>query len=136
MVKGIAHICIRVADLEATRRFYIDALGLTQAFAFVRNGETCGYYLKAGNHNFLEFFKRNPDEAVSGSPIHHFCLEVDSIDATSARLKKAGFAVTDKMLGADHSWQAWVNDPDGVKIELHEYTPDSCQKTGKDCVLP
>jgi len=136
MVKGIAHICIRVADLEATRRFYIDALGLKQAFAFVRNGETCGYYFEAGNRNFLEFFKRNPDEAICGSPIHHFCLEVDSIDDTSDRLKKAGFVVTDKMLGADHSWQAWVNDPNGVKIELHEYTPESCQNTGANCILP
>jgi len=136
MVRGIAHICIRVADLEATRRFYCDALGLGKAFDFLRDGGLCGFYLSAGERNYLEFFRRNPEEAVSGSPIHHFCLKVDSIEETSARLKQAGFTVTDRILGADHSWQAWTTDPDGVKIELHEYTPESCQKTGRDCLLP
>jgi hypothetical protein len=27
----------------------------------------------------------------------------------------------------DHSWQAWITDPDGNKIELHDYTPESWQ---------
>jgi hypothetical protein len=43
--------------------------------------------------------------------------------------------VTDKILGADHSWQIWTADPAGVKIEFHQYTNASCQTTGADCVL-
>lgn len=38
-------------------------------------------------------------------------------------------------MGADHAYQAWLTDPDGVRIELHEYTPDCCQKTGRTCYL-
>lgn len=28
---------------------------------------------------------------------------------------------------ADHNWQAWINDPDGNKIELMMLAPDSPQ---------
>jgi hypothetical protein len=50
-------------------------------------------------------------------------------------VKALGYDVTDKTMGADRSWQAWTKDPGGVRIEFHQYTARSCQKTGADCVL-
>ena len=41
-------------------------------------------------------------------------------------------AVTDKKLGIDQTWQAWTEDPNGVKVELFEYTPGSAQFVGGD----
>ena len=38
-----------------------------------------------------------------------------------------GVTVTDKKLGSDNSWQAWLSDPDGNRIELHQYTAQSLQ---------
>jgi hypothetical protein len=35
--------------------------------------------------------------------------------------------VTNVSLGSDKSWQAWLSDPDGNKIELHQYTAESKQ---------
>ena len=49
MIKGIAHLCIRVADLGRTARFYCQGLGLEKAFDFRRDDKTVGFYLKAGN---------------------------------------------------------------------------------------
>ncbi|OGV68596.1 MAG: hypothetical protein A3K19_11515 [Lentisphaerae bacterium RIFOXYB12_FULL_65_16] len=43
--------------------------------------------------------------------------------------------VTDKKLGADQSWQFWVTDPGGVRIEFHQHTENSSQRTGKDCIV-
>jgi len=51
------------------------------------------------------------------------------------QIKSEGYETTDKIMGADNSWQFWATDPDGVKIEFHEYTENSCQSTKKDCVL-
>ena len=134
MIKGIAHVCLKTTCLKKTEQFYCEVLGLEKGFDFLRNGTVVGFYLKAGNGNFLEFFRT--DAGVPGTfPIDHLCLEVDSIDETAERLKKAGYAVDAKKMGADHSWQAWTADPDGVRIELHEYTPESCQLTGKECIL-
>jgi len=67
--------------------------------------------------------------------IKHFCLEVDDIDDVAQKLTAAGYTVTEKTLGADQSWQAWTTDPSGVRIEFHEYTKDSSQLTGENCVL-
>ena len=134
MIQGIAHVCIRVADLDRTARFYCEGLGLAKAFDFIRNGEVVGFYLKVGNGNYLEFFRR--DETGNGpNPIDHLCLETDSIDSVNARLAAAGYATGEKKMGADRAWQAWITDPDGVRIELHEYTADCCQKTGSPCIL-
>lgn len=134
MIKGIAHVCLKTTCLKKTEQFYCEGLGLEKGFDFLRNGTVVGFYLKAGNGNFLEFFRT--DAGVPGTfPIDHLCLEVDSIDETAECLKKAGYAVDAKKMGADHSWQAWTADPDGVRIELHEYTPESCQLTGKECIL-
>jgi hypothetical protein len=36
--------------------------------------------------------------------------------------------VGDITLGSDGSYQAWLKDPDGNRIELHGYTADSLQK--------
>ncbi len=134
MIKGIAHLCIRVKDLELTRKFYMDGLGLEKGFDFIREGQVIGFYLKVGNGNFLEFFQT--DNVFAGeSPIAHICLEVDSIEATNARLSAAGYTVGEKKMGSDKAYQAWIIDPNGVKIELHEYTPECCQLTGNPCIV-
>ena len=44
-----------------------------------------------------------------------------------AELRARGVEVSDPKLGSDQSWQAWLADPDGNRIELHGYTPDSHQ---------
>ena len=119
MVTGIAHICIRTRDLAAARRFYCEGLGCKPGFEFLRDGQLVGFYLKLGGQNFLEFL----------------CLEVDSIEETAETLKAVGAEVTARTMGKDHSYQAWTTDPDGIRIELHEYTARSCQRTGAACIL-
>ena len=39
-----------------------------------------------------------------------------------------------KKRGVDGTWQCWLTDPDGTKIELFEYTEDSAQFKGGDRV--
>ena len=43
-----------------------------------------------------------------------------------------GVPFSKKSLGCDRTYQLWVTDPDGYKIELQEYTPQSAQLTGID----
>jgi len=53
------------------------------------------------------------------------CLEADDIDATVAAIRAKGVGVGETKLGTHNSYQAWLADPDGNRIELHGYTPDS-----------
>jgi catechol 2,3-dioxygenase-like lactoylglutathione lyase family enzyme len=134
-IKRVSHVCLGALDLEATERFYCQGLGCTRAFDFLRGGKRIGFYLRAGEGTFIEVFLQEKLDPDAPAPIRHLCLEVDSVDEASARVKSLGYKVGEKKLGADRSWQAWTADPAGVRIEFHEYTAESSQSTGKDCVL-
>ncbi len=135
MIKGLAHVCIAAKDLERTERFYCSALGFRKAFDFIRGGKVIGFYLAAGRETFIEVFRQDDVQARAQAPIGHVCLEVDDIDQVIGRLKSLGCEASAKQLGGDRSWQSWTTDPSGVRIEFHQYTPQSCQLTGQDCVL-
>jgi len=135
VIRGIAHVCLGAKDLAATRKFYCEGLGFSKQFDFIRNGEVVGFYLKVAEGNFIEVFRQDEIHAHSQCPIMHICFEVDDVDALAAHLKSLGYAATDKLLGGDNSWQVWAADPAGVRIEFHQYTPESTQLTGLDCTL-
>lgn len=130
-----AHVCLATADLAACERFYCDVLGGTKRFRFLKDGREIGLYVALGGGTFIEIFHDPAVRWDAGNALRHFCLETDDIDAVHARLVAAGCAPTAKKLGADHSWQVWVSGPDGVRFEFHQYTPESTQRTGADCIV-
>jgi catechol 2,3-dioxygenase-like lactoylglutathione lyase family enzyme len=127
MIKGFAHICFNVSDLDASIAFY-RKLGFAPAFEFLRdNGERYGIYLHIGGRCFIELFKGELAAPAEKQSYKHFCLEVDDIEATAGELRTRGIKVGEIKLGKDQSFQAWLADPDGNRIELHQYTPQSKQ---------
>jgi len=128
MITGLAHVCFTVADLEASIAFYQDKLGFSHAFDFINNdGKRFGVYLHIGGRNFIELFEGKLDQPAKGQPYRHICLEVNDIKATASELRSQDVEVSEVKMGSDNSWQAWLTDPDGNRIELHEYTPESKQ---------
>ena len=132
MIKRLAHICIHTEDLKETERFYCDGLGMERHFEFDKAGDLFGHYFKIGEGTFIEVFKGTPG-AVGN--IQHLALEVDDMDAAIQHIRDQGFEIGDKSFGADDSWQAWMEDPNGVKIELQQYTSNSCQFTRRTCLV-
>jgi len=135
VVTQLAHICLGSTDLKKTERFYCDGLGLKKHFKFLRDGREFGFYLEVGRQTYIEVFEQQPVTPAEAAPIKHLCLLVTGMDEVIARARAHHYAVTDKKLGADQSWQCWLTDPDGTRIELHEYTSGSSQRKGADCVL-
>ncbi len=135
MIKALAHLCLETTDLEKTDWFYCTVLGLTRQFDFIKEGNLFGYYIKINEGNFIEVFERTAAAEQPRPLITHFCLEVDDINELEAQLNKHGVENWGKKLGADHSWQLWTKDPNGVAIEFHQYTADSCQFTGAECLV-
>ena len=128
MIAGLSHACFVVADLERSLAFYRDRLGMPVAFEF-RNpeGKLTGVYLHVGARTFVELFQGKAEPTSQNASYKHICLEVDEIESTVAELTKRGVEVTGKKLGSDNSWQAWLTDPDGNRVELHAFTPKSKQ---------
>ena len=128
MIKALAHICFTCRDLEASIRFYQAKLGFRHGFDFINDqGKRTGVYLHIGGRSFIELFQGEVGAPAEKPSYRHFCLEVDDIEKTVAALRAEGVEVTPVKMGSDNSWQAWLADPDGNRIELHQYTPQSKQ---------
>ncbi|MDH7570286.1 MAG: VOC family protein [Armatimonadota bacterium] len=121
MIRGIAHVCFTVRNLDAALAFYCEGLGLRHAFDFRReSGERYGVYLHAGGRNFIELFQGTLAEPAPGQAYRHLCLEVDNIEESVAAMRVRGIDVSPVKMGADHSWQAWITDPDGNRMDQKE----------------
>ena len=133
-IKQVAHVCIFAQDLQVTEDFWTGVMGLPIAFRFTRNGRPYGFYLDGGGRTNIEVFEKSAASYSDSNQINHICFEVTSLDEAVAALRSKGAEVTEKKLGVDNTWQAWTADPNGVKIELFEYTADSAQFVGGDRV--
>ncbi len=131
-VKAIAHVAIRVKDIDASLAFYAGKLGFREMFRlFQDDGKLWIVYLRVTDDQYVELFpnaigdRSPPAEAIG---LNHLCLEVEDIDDSLADLEKAGIPLfRPKKMQVDRNWQAWIQDPDGNRIELLQMGKDSLQ---------
>ncbi len=133
MITRIAPGAVTVRDMEESLRFYTEALGFTKAFELAnpKTGAPWIIYLNICPGQFLELFYDGTTENPWRSDLigfNHFCFEVDDIQEAARRVKDAGFVLSSEpRQGSDHNWQAWVTDPNGIRVELMQISPDSPQ---------
>jgi catechol 2,3-dioxygenase-like lactoylglutathione lyase family enzyme len=111
--KAVHHVSINVRDVPAAESFYVERLGLKRRadrpdFGFP------GAWLDAGGQQ-VHLIEGEPPAAVG----QHFAIQVEDLDAAIAELRDAGVVVSDAVPVAS-SRQAFLNDPSGNGIELHE----------------
>ncbi len=129
MIKGFAHLCFTVSDLDSAIAFYQEKLGFRHGFDYINDqGKRFGVYLHISGRNFIEMFQGEVGAPAEKPAYRHFCLEVDDIEKTTAALRAQGIEVSPIKRGNDRSWQAWLADPDGNQIELQAYTEQSKQQ--------
>lgn len=131
-ITGYGHVALKVADLERTLAFYRDKLGFAEMLRLHNDdGSIWLVYLRITDSQYLEIFPGAEQERAPGwnaNGVNHMCLSVDDIDATVAAIKADGIPLTAEIkTGLDHNRQAWLEDPDGNRIELMEMAPDSLQ---------
>ncbi len=132
LVRQVAHVGIFARDLPATERFWTEVLEIPVAFRFMRDSRCIGLSLDAGATTAIEIFDKAETRYSEADQINHVALEVHDIDDAIATVRSRGVEVTDKKRAVDGSWQAWLHDPGGVKIELFQLTPQSAQFVGGD----
>jgi lactoylglutathione lyase len=128
-ITAIAHVAIKVKDIDRSLDFYVNKFGFEEMFRLDRDGELWIVYLRVTDDQYLELFPggsgdRAPNaEAVA---LNHICLQVSDIDQVIADLAANGVPLSrPKKMGVDHNLQAWVEDPDGNRIELMQLS-DHC----------
>jgi catechol 2,3-dioxygenase-like lactoylglutathione lyase family enzyme len=108
--RGIGHVGLKVSNLEKSRKFYHDILGLkneakgTRA-AFVPSGSDILVLYKAG----------------AGTSDFHFGFRLDSpsqVDEWKRWLRSNNIRIYEDMMGEDHPRSIKFRDPDGHWIEI------------------
>jgi catechol 2,3-dioxygenase-like lactoylglutathione lyase family enzyme len=75
---GIAHVAIRVADLEKSREFFRH-LGYEEAFAMNKGGSPTEAFFKINDRQFIELYPRHGGSEAVG--FMHICFEAGDINA-------------------------------------------------------
>ena len=134
MEMRIQHVGLVVSDLDRSRRFYSDALGLEEV-PRPPNFTFDGAWFRFGEHE-LHLLTEAHTTGGAGQPdagagaerglTHHLAFEVDDLAAACARLAEAGVPLTGgPMPRGDGVTQVFFLDPDGYVLEYF-------QRTGED----
>ena len=113
------HTMVRVTDLEASLRFYRDALGL--ALLSVREipqGRFTLAYLAAPGDTSAQVeltYNWDPENYTGGRNFGHLAYAVDDIYVTCARLQAHGVAI---VRPPRDGAMAFIRSPDNISIEL------------------
>lgn len=116
---ALDHVTIVTKDLQASRDFYIGLLGLEEA-AWRPDFGFDGAWLKLGLNAIVHLIGA-PREPGDGNtqPFDHFALKAENLKAMRETLKAAGLALREQSPPATNMHQIFVDDPDGVTVELN-----------------
>ena len=114
-VEQIDHCSVIITDVERSRRFYRDLLGLKEINS-PRTFDFIVLWFELGNHTLHLLLKDQPDTI---SP-RHFALRVPDCNAARRYFKENGVpcSETTPIPGAD---RFFINDPDGNRIEIIQW---------------
>jgi lactoylglutathione lyase len=131
-ISSLGHIGIKVKNLEKSIAFYTETMGFPEMFRLRRDdGRVWLVYLRITDDQYLEIFPEAIQDRASepeNNGINHFCLTVENIEEIVRQLEAKGVALYWPLkTGADNNRQAWVQDPDGNRIELMEMASNALQ---------
>lgn len=114
-IPQIDHVSVLITDIERSRRFYRDLLGLPE-IAKPRTFDFVVLWFDLGNQQLHLLHKDEPD---SRSP-RHFALRVSDVSAARSYFQQHGVALqeTTPIPGAD---RFFIFDPDGNRIEIIQW---------------
>ena len=119
---GIAHVALRVSNLEQSRAFY-EKLGFEQAFAFSEAGKVTQSFIKINDRQFIELYPRSQENQAVG--LTHVCYESADITPLRELLVKQGAEPTEVKKARAGNFLFVLHDPESELIEYTEYLPGS-----------
>jgi len=113
------HTMVRVTDIDASLRFYVDALGLRELSRkdYPQGRYTLVFLAAAGDEGAQVELTHNWDPEVysGGRNFGHLAYAVEDIYATCERLRRHGVTI---LRPPRDGRMAFVRSPDGISIEL------------------
>jgi len=128
-LNALNHFTIRPADLETTKTFYCDVLGLPVGYRPPLGFP--GYWLYCGDTPTVHLIGPRPADASprqSGPTglFDHIAFACTGLAAMKSNLATRGIAYEERIIPRDRQTQLFLHDPDGIAVELN-YPPEETQ---------
>ncbi len=117
------HVGIYVKDFDESMRFYTQTMGFHEAFTIKdASGKPVLAYLQITQDTFLELAPSTAERPVG---LSHIGIWPQDLTAAVATLRQRGVQVNDPRTGSTKTSITNVIDPNGVRLELVDFLPDS-----------
>jgi catechol 2,3-dioxygenase-like lactoylglutathione lyase family enzyme len=137
---SLSVVGIRTKDYADSMNFYTKVMGFRPAFSFSPNGQTMNTYFQLSRNTFLELQEASANAPSGFSHIH---MKTEDVDASLARLRKAGMPNCGETLNAGcltdvriaqptKEKSATIIDPSGIRIEPTQFIPGSLTRKAVD----
>jgi catechol 2,3-dioxygenase-like lactoylglutathione lyase family enzyme len=121
-LNALNHFTVRTADLERTKTFYEELLGLEIGHRPPLGFP--GYWLYCGGIPTVHLIGLRDGEAAARQPgptglFDHIAFSCTGLADMRSRLKGRGVAFEERVIPRDRQTQLFLHDPDGVAVELN-----------------
>jgi catechol 2,3-dioxygenase-like lactoylglutathione lyase family enzyme len=124
------HVGVFARDYDESMRFYTKTMGLREAFTIKdKDGKPTLTYLQISRDTFLELA---PATGQRQPGLSHVGIWPENLNATVAALRQRGVKVEDPRTGSTKTSITNATDPDGVRLELLDFLPDSLPRKAMD----
>jgi catechol 2,3-dioxygenase-like lactoylglutathione lyase family enzyme len=123
------HFGLYVKDMDESTKYYTENMDFRKAFSFTDGAGHPVVYLQIDRNTFLEMTPADKDHSAGFS---HAGILADDLESTVAALQKKGLKVEDVHLGGTKALISNTLDPNGVRLELLAYPPESLQRKAMD----
>ena len=119
------HVGVAVADMDESIAFYTETMGYEEAFRVTNDAdEPFLVYLRVSESTFVELTRANENTQPG---LSHFGVQVADMESVKAMYEGRGAEPSETRRGSTQAILSNIFDPQGVRIELSEYPPDSLQ---------
>ena len=127
----IEHFLIQSADIEATKDWWVNVLGLRVGphpdFKFpvywLYAGDRDVLHLTQGGSNVsdnrMKYLGQSSQATEGSGVIDHIGFRATGLEATIAKLKSLGIDFKERQVNDQGLYQLFLFDPNGVKVELN-----------------
>jgi catechol 2,3-dioxygenase-like lactoylglutathione lyase family enzyme len=124
------HVGIYARDFDESMNFYTKTIGLREAFTIRdKDGKPTLAYLQINRDTFLELAPATAERPVG---LSHIGIWPEDLNRTVAALRQRGVKVDDPRTGATKTTITNAIDPNGVRLELLDFLPDSLPRKAID----
>lgn len=123
MIQGMNHFTITAEDREATLGFYCGLLGLVEGHRPDLGFPGAWLYPPGGTQAVLHIYWDRPMPSLRTGVIDHMAFTSTGLKDVKAKLDAAGLKYRLQQQAGAGTWQLFVNDPNGAKVEL-DFSPD------------